>query len=111
MTVRDLIHDIQVELRDKDVPPVRASELLLKATALIGNVSGEIREADLDYSRVLLLELETEKRANRARIKAEVSPAYQRKREARDAQVLLVELIRSLRQVLRTQSDEMRLQR
>ena len=111
MTVRELVHSIQVEVRDSDLPPVRASELLLKATALLGNVGGEIRAADLEYSKVLLRELETEKRANRARIRSEVSAEYQRKREARDTHVLLVELIRSIRQVLRTQSDEMRLQK
>jgi hypothetical protein len=110
-TVRELVKAAQREIRAGDLTPVMASDLLVKLTSLLSSVLEEIREADMAYAIVLLRHLEVETAANRAKVKSEVTPEFQRKREARDTQVVLVELIRSLRQVLRTQSEEMRLQR
>jgi hypothetical protein len=42
---------------------------------------------------------------------ANITPEYQRKREAKDTQEIAKQLIISLRQFLRTKSDEMRLTR
>lgn len=111
MSVRELIRDMQREIRDSDLQPDRAAELLTKLAALFGNVNDEIREADLDYARVLLQHLESEAVANRAKIRAETTPAYLRKREARDARELLLELIRSLKYFLKAKADEMQLSR
>ena len=109
MTIRDLVKQMQIEIRDTALTPDRASELCVKLTALIGNVADEIREADLDYARVLLTHLDGEDAANRAKIRAETSPEYQRKREARDTRELVIELVRSLKYLLRTAQEEMRL--
>jgi hypothetical protein len=111
-SIRGVVRSIQREIRDGgQLLPDRAAELLTMLTAVIGNVNDEIRVADADYASVLLEHLESEEAANRARIRAETTPAYQRKREARDTKELVVELIRSLKYYLRSQEEEMRLAR
>jgi hypothetical protein len=111
-SVRDLVRAYQREIRDTpDLLPDRAAELLTKLTALLGNCADSIREADHDFAVVLLAHLETEKHANRARIKAEISPAFQRRQEARDLKELAVELIRSLKYLLRAKQEERELSR
>jgi hypothetical protein len=111
ITVRDLVKAFQVELRDTDLQPDRAADVLVQLTALMGNCNDEIREADADYATVLLSFLEADKAANRAKIRAETTPAYQRKREARDTKELVVELCRSLKYLLKSKEEEMRLTR
>jgi chorismate mutase len=112
VTVRELIRQMQTEIRDAtDLQPDRASELLNRLTALMGNVNDEVRTADAEYARVLLSLLESEEAANRAKIRAEITPEYQRKREARDTKELCVELVRSLKYFLRSKTEEMRLAR
>ena len=110
-TVRELVKQIQVEVREKDLQPARAAELLTKLTALLGNCFEEIRQADHDYAVVLLCHLESESKANRAKIRAETSPEYRRKREARDTRELVQEMIGSLKYLLRSAEAEMRLAR
>lgn len=112
MTVRDLVQSYQREIqRADDLLPDRAAELLTKLTALVGNCNDEIREADADYAVVLLGCLESEEKANRAKIRAETTPAYQRKRIARDTKELVVELSRSLKYFLRAKAEELQLSR
>lgn len=111
MTVRDLIKAYQREIRDTDLQPDRAADLLVKLTALMGNCNDQIREADADYATVLLSFLEADEAANRAKIRAETTPAYQRKREARDTKELVLELCRSLKYLLKSKEEEMRLTR
>jgi hypothetical protein len=111
MSVRELVKACQVEMRDTDIQPERAAVILAKLTALLGNCNAEIREADSAYAVVLLGYLDTEKKANRARILAETTPAYDRKREARDTKELVVEMVRSLKYCLRAAEEEMRLAR
>lgn len=111
MTIRDMVADIQKEVRDTDLQPERASVLLTKLTALLGSVLAEIREADHAYAETLLKCLESEEKANRAKIRAECSPEHQRKREARDTKELVEALIGSLKYLLRSFEAEMRLAR
>jgi hypothetical protein len=110
-SVRDMIRAIQREVRDTDLLPDRGAELLTKLTALIGNVADEQREADAEYAVVLLRHLDSEEAASRAKIRAETTPEYARKREARDTKELAIELVRSLKVYLRTKTEEMRLSR
>ena len=105
-TVREWIATIQREVRDTDLQPDRAAALLMQATSLIGNCNDEIREADVAYAQRLLVELRYSEKANRAKIQAEVSPEYQRKREARDTKELAIELIRALKYFLRGKAEE-----
>lgn len=111
MTVRDLVHAMQKEIRDTELQPSRAAELLTKLTALLGNCSDEIREADMAYNGVLLKHLEGEEAANRAKIRAQTTPEYARAREAKDTRELVIELVRSLKYFLKSAEEEMRLTR
>jgi hypothetical protein len=111
MTIRDMVAAIQVEMRDTDLQPERAAQLLAKSSALLGNCLAEIREADYHYAVLLLKTMETEKVANRAKVKAEVTPEFQRKQEARDTKELVLEMSRALKYVLRAAAEEMSLTR
>lgn len=112
MTVRSRVKSAQLEIANGgELHPARAAQLLIELTALLGNCSEEIRHADAEYAAVLLRELEASEKANRATIKAETSPEYARKREARDTRELVLELIRSLKYFLRAAEEEMRLAR
>lgn len=112
MGVRDIVKSYQREIQQTaDLLPDRAAELLMKLSALIGNVLDEIRDADAEYAVTLLHFLETEKKANRAKIRAEISPEFRRKQEARDTQKLIEELTRSLKYYLRAKSDEYQMAR
>lgn len=111
-TIRSLIRDIQIEVRETpDLLPDRAAELLNKLTALLGNVLDELREADMDYRGVLLEQMRKHEKANRARIEAESTGAYARMREAQDTKKLTEQLIISLRAYGRAKAEEMRLSR
>jgi len=111
MTVRDHIESIRREVRDTDLLPDRAAELLNQLSALLGNVLDEIRDADMDYAVVLLKHLDSEEAANRAKIRAQTTPEYLRSREARDTKEIVVELARSLKYFLKVKEEEMRLSR
>lgn len=104
-----MVARIQGDLRTGALEPDMAREHLIQLTALLGNCLQEIRDADAAYAHVLLAHLESSEKANRAKIKAETSPEYQRKQEARDTRTLVEEMARSLKYYLRSQEEEMRL--
>lgn len=108
-TVRGLVAAAQAEIRDTDLLPERARVLLVQLSALLGNCNDEIRKADAMYAEALLRYLDSETKANRARIRAEASPEFQRRQEARDTKELVIELVRSLKYLLRSLEEEMRL--
>lgn len=106
-TVRHMVREIQREVRDSsDLLPDRAAELLTKLTALLGNIADEQREADAEYAQLYLELYKEHKAASRAKLFAEVTPAYQRKREVKDCGVLAIELIRSLKAFLKVKAEE-----
>lgn len=112
VTVRSLIREMQIEIRDTDdLLPDRAAELLNRLTALLGNVLDELREADMEYRGVLLDAMRRHEKANRARIDAESTGAYARMREAQDTKKLTEQLIITLRSYGRSKQEEMRLSR
>lgn len=110
-SVRSMVAAIQVELRDGDVVPSRARELLMTLTSLLGNCNTELVRTEAAYTTVLAQWLDTEQKANRARIRAELSDEFSARQDARNTQTLVVELIRSLKVVLRSVEEEMRLSR
>jgi hypothetical protein len=101
----------QAEMRRDDLPPGRARDLLVQLSALYGNCLDEVREADHAYAVVLLRFLDADEAASRAKIRAETSLEYLRKREADNALKLILELIRSIKVMLRSLDEEMRLAR
>jgi hypothetical protein len=112
VTVRELVRSYQREIQQTpDLLPDRAADLLNKLASLIGNVNDEIREADAVYAQHLLQCLDSEEKANRAKIRAEISPEFQRRQEARDTKELVIELSRSLKYYLRAKADELQLAR
>jgi hypothetical protein len=110
-TIRGMVADIQHEMRAGDVDPSRARELLIELTALYGNCATEQREADAEFNAVLLKYLDSDEAANKAKIRAQVTPEYRRAREAKDTLALVLEMIRSLKTVLKSVEEEMRLAR
>lgn len=111
-TVRDLVKGYQREIQQTaDLLPDRAAQMLMQLSALVGNVLDEIREADSEYAVTLLHFLDTEKKANRAKIRAEISPEFRRAREARDTHKLVEELTRSLKYYLKAKEEELRASR
>lgn len=111
VTVRERVRSIQAGLRDGALTPDMTRESLVILTALLGNVHDEQRAADHEYKLVLLGCLQGDEAANRARIRAEVTPQFQRAREAKDTADLVVEMIRSCKAYLRSLDEEMRLAR
>jgi hypothetical protein len=108
MTIRERIHSIQVSLRDDSLTPALARQAVVNLTALLGNVNDEVRQAEHDYKLVLLGCLQGDEAANRARIRAEVTPQYERFREAKDTAQLVLEMTRSCKAYLRSLDEEMR---
>src|SRR5687768_3800454 len=107
MNVRALILERQSEVRNSsDLLLDRAAEILAELTALLGSINDEIRKRDVEYNLVLLHALESENKANRAKIKAQTTPEYIAMREARDTKEVCVELIRSLKYFLKAKQDE-----
>ena len=105
-TIRHMVREMQIEVRDTDLQPDRAADILARLTALLGNIGDEEREADLALAQVKLTLYQQHKAASRAKMFAEVTPEYQRHREAKDCRVLAIELIRSLKTFLRTKTEE-----
>jgi len=111
MSVRERIAAIQKDILTGAVLPDQARQWLMTLTALLGKVNDEQRLADHEYKLVLLGCLQGDEAANRAKIRAEVTPQYQRAREAKDTADLVVEMIRSCKVFTRSLDEEMRLAR
>ena len=105
---RDYLKKYQKRMMDKSNPLEKdeASEILMEISALLGNMSDAIIQADQKYNLRLLEELEKEEKANRAKIKAETSDEYIAKQQARNTKELATELIRSLKYFIRSREDD-----
>jgi len=110
-SIRQMVREIQVECRDTEVSPMRAAEMLTTLTALLGNIADEVRQANLACDVKYLELFRTHEAANRAKLFLNVTSEYARKCEAADTKEEAKQLVITLRQVLRTAGDEMRLTR
>lgn len=110
-SVRQRVNFFKAEILSGDLTPHRASEIEQQLTALLGNILDEQRIADSCYAEVYAAALREEKKANRAKVMAETSPQYLRKREVQDTHTLAVEMIRSMRGLVRMATEELRLTR
>ena len=110
-TVRDMVSEVQKRMLAGYATPHDAAEDLVKATALMANVQKEIREADHAYAVVLLRFLDADEAATRARIRAETSMEFVRKREAYDTGKFLEETVRTLKTLVKLETSAMVLTR
>lgn len=110
MNVRDMVAERTAEMAT-ELPPARARQILIELTALYGNCLEDARKADHAYNVVLLRFLGADEAANRAKIRAETSLEYLEKRAAHDTLEIVMESIRSLKVMLRSLEEEMRLAR
>lgn len=107
--LRERISSIQRELSTGALTPDMARENLIQLTALWGNVVDAKRHADHEYKLVLLGCMQGKKAANRARIEAECTPQYQALAELEDLADLVIEMIRSLKEFIRSLNEELRM--
>jgi hypothetical protein len=107
-TTRDHIKVIERAMLQGGLHPAQAREFLSVATALLGNCNREVTEADLAFNSFLAGCRRNCKTAAQARIEAEDSPQYRRKREAEAEAANCEEIIRSLKVMLRSLDSEMR---
>lgn len=109
MSVREFVRSMQKEMRESELRPERARELMLKATSLMGNCLDELRDADIAFNEVLLKHLDGEEAANRAKIRAETTEEYRRAREAKDTLTLVTKMGSNLKTWLSSLDTEMRM--
>ncbi len=109
MNLRDLLTKYRNEIGSaKDLLPDRAAKVLTELSALLGNCLDEIRVRQATYNQILLLALDSEKSAARARIRAETSLAFMELKEAKDAHEVMMEIIRGLKFYLKAKQEEFR---
>lgn len=111
LTIRDRVRVIERAMLKGGVQPADAREYLSVATALLSSCNRECTEADLAFNAFLAGCKRNGSTAAAARIEAEDSPIYRRKREAEDEQANCEEMIRSLKVMLRSLDSEMGLTR
>ncbi len=109
LSVRDRIAGIHAQQLRGTTTPLEAAQWLATLGALVGNVLTEIREAEADYNAVYAKCLDEEGKANRAKIRAEMTPEYGRAREARDLYKQVEHQIATLKYLLRAHEAERRL--
>jgi hypothetical protein len=110
-SIRQRLATIQAAQLRGNSTPQEAAQWLSTLGALVGNVLTEIREAEADYARVYADWLDKEAKANRAKIRAELTPEFARVREARDTLKQVEQQIGTLKYLLRAYESEERLTR
>jgi hypothetical protein len=110
-TIRQRIATIHAAQLRGNATPHEAAQWLATLGALTGNILAEIREAEADYARVYAEWLDKESKANRAKIRAELTPEFARAREARDTFKQVEQQIGTLKYLLRAYESEERLTR
>lgn len=108
MTVRERIAAIHAAQLRGQTTPAEAAQWLATLGALVGNVLQEIREAQADYSQVYVKHLDAEGKANRAKIRAELTSEYRRLREAHDTLKLVESMMASLKYLLKAHEVELK---
>lgn len=105
--VRQMVEDYQKEART-DLLPMRASQILVELSSLLGNITNEISEAQIDFNQVLLSELDKDQTASKARIRAEVTEEYKRLITAKNTLLVAKEMIGGIKYYLRAAQEDMR---
>ncbi len=109
LTIRERIQQYSSEILSKNYTPQRVAEILLEASAIYSNVLEEVKQRDIAYNKLLLDCLDSEKTANRARIKANITPEYELMRDAHNAEKVILEMTKNAKKWLRMQEEEYRM--
>jgi len=105
-TIRERINNYQTEILKGDLQPDRAAIILNEISSLYGNILDRIKDTEMIYNRVLLNHLEEEQKANRAKIKAEITQEYQDLKDATNTEKVAIQMIRSLSKFLKAKENE-----
>jgi hypothetical protein len=108
-TIRDRVRVIERAMLQGGLQPAQVREFLSTATALLGWCNREVTDATLAFNTVLADARREAKTAAAARIVAESSLAYARKRVAEDEQANCEEIVRTLKVLVRSLDSEMKL--
>lgn len=98
-------------MTETEVSPLRASEMLMQATAIHASCVREATRRELIYNHVLNAYMSGDEAASRATIRAKASDEYASWQQARDEAGICLEHVRSLKKFLEHQREEMRLAR
>lgn len=106
MTVRENIKDYQKEIQTTELHPVRAAEILVELSALLGNINDELKNAQMSFNRHLLDTLNDVPVASKAKIQAETSHEYERLLEVKGTEKVALEMMRSLKYYIKEKREE-----
>lgn len=107
-SVREMIKDLQTEVRETDVTAVRAAEILSTLSSLLGNVNDNIAGKQMLYNRTLLGLLDASKTAAKAKMQAECTPEFESLLEAKNTRELTLEMMRSMKYLIKCKIEEQR---
>lgn len=105
-TIRDRINAYQSEILQGDLLPERASIILNELSSLYGNILDRIKDTEMIYNKILLKYLDEEQKANRAKIRAEISQEYADMKDATNTEKVTIQMIRSLSKFLKVKENE-----
>lgn len=106
MTIREQIKAIQNGVKSEDMTPVQAATYLTELSSLLGNVNDEILRTQMVYNTFLVGLLQAEPKVNKAKLIGESSPVYEELMTAKNAEVLVTEMIRSLKYFIKVKLEE-----
>lgn len=98
-SVRERIAAIHSQQLKGGTTQIQAAQWQAVLGALCGNVLEEIREAEADYHVVYARLLDSEGKANRAEIKAQLTDEYKRLRQAKDTLKLVESMTAGLKAI------------
>ena len=101
MNIRELISNYRNEVGKGNLAPQRAAEILTELSSIMGTILDEIQGCEMKYNKFLLKCYDSEQKANRAKIVAEISPEYEAMRTAKNTLKVVEEMIRALKYLLR----------
>jgi hypothetical protein len=106
-TVKEYIDDIRKEAMT-NIDPHRCTILLQKLSALLGSVSDEWIEAEMNYNRFYEQMTDKYEKVTEARAKAKASEQYENKLKKEALLDVTRELINSLKYTLKVKMEEAR---
>jgi uncharacterized protein YlzI (FlbEa/FlbD family) len=106
--IKNKIIALRNEIQDGNLDPYRVSEMLVELTSLFANANEEVIDASLEYNRKLLVISEDSESVAKAKLKAETTEEWRRKRQAENLKEWCVEMIRSLKYFIKSKIEELK---